>query len=287
MASPSNKLRAVLASLDEVDPALHGFYRADDALDGRFVLDVEESEGFGLANVGSLTGATQKERRNAANAARERDALKARLAEIEQAKAALEEQLQAGVPDAKQLRESLNAALKKQYDSVLTSKEAEWKAQHESAAKRAEALAKQLERAEFRAQLAAVSDYEFSPRIVEPHLRGRTRFEFDEEAGAMRLVVLDANGEPKLASGKPATLRDLLAEFANDRDFGALIARKDGQPAPSGTANPRKPAQRGQAGAIVITREQARDTAFYRSEQARAAKEGREFVVQNDPGAAG
>ncbi len=277
MASPSNKLRAVLASLDEVDPTLHGFYRADDAVDGRFVLDVEESEGYGLANVGALSGATKKERQAAANAARERDALKAKLAEIEQAKVALEEQLQSGVPDAKQLRESLSAALKKQYDSVLTSKESEWKAQHESATKRADALAKQLERAEFRAQLASVTDFEFSPRVLEPHLRGRTRFEFDEEAGAMRMVILDANGEPKLAGGKPATLRDLVAELSSDREFSSFIARKDGQPKP-GQPVKAQGSFRG-AGPIRLTQEDMSDFKRYEAAKAQAKAEGRELII--------
>lgn len=279
------RLKTVLDNLDDVPEAAKSFYREGDGdFDGKFVLDVDEVDGFGLANNGKINGALSKERIASKAAQKERDDIRRKLEALTAEKAALEEQLSSGVPDAKALREQIAASLKKQHDSALASSQAEMKGLLEMEQRRRDSLVKQIERTQFDAQLnalAAGGKWKFPPKILSPHLRGRTRFDIDEETGEVRLVVLDANGEPKLNAGRPASLEDLVVEFTRDAEFGSLIARADSQPTDGSKPRPGGKPSHG-SGPIVVTREQAKDTAFYRAQQKAAADQGREFVVLNN-----
>lgn len=230
--SSTIRLKTVVDSLDGIPEAFRSLYtEGHDDFEGRYVLDVDEAEGFGLANSGKLTGALHKERTTAKAALKERDSIKAKLEALEQEKAALEEQLASGVPDAKTLREQLQAQLTKQFDSRFASTKTEFEQQLKDAVEERDTLAKQFEEALFDASLGQVASggkFKFPVKVLAPHIRGRTRIEKDD-TGRRVLRVLDANGEPKFSNGRPATLEDLIADFARDNEFGSLISRPDAQ----------------------------------------------------------
>jgi hypothetical protein len=280
------RLKTVVDSLDDVPEQFRDLYREGDGdFADRYVLDPEEAEGYGLANSGRLTGALDKERRTAKLATKERDEIRRKLDALAAEKAALEEQLTAGVPDAQKLREQLSAQIGKSWESKLKAREEELAAQLQALTQERDGLSKQFGATLFDAELGRVANggkWKFSPRIMAPLIQGRTRIE--NEDGKIVLRVLDANGEPKFANGRPATLEDLVAEYARDAEFGSLIARADQQP-PSGTP-PRGAArpngQSGNRGPITLTREQCRNFEFFKSESARAKAEGRELLIERD-----
>ncbi len=275
------RLKTVVDSLDDIPEQFRDLYREGDGdFADRYVLDPEEADGYGLAHSGRLTGALEKERKTSKLATKERDEIRRKLDALAAEKAALEEQLASGVPDAAKLREQLSAQIGKSWESKLKAREEELAAQIQALTQERDGLSKQFGATLFDAELGRVANggkWKFAPRVLAPLIQGRTRIE--NEDGKVVLRVLDANGEPKFANGRPATLEDLVAEYSRDTDFGALIARADQQP--PGGSNPRPGAPRQSAGrrSIVLTHEDMQDFKRYEDLKAQAAKEGLELVI--------
>lgn len=57
-----------------------------------------------------------------------------------------------------------------------------------------------------------IRDADGVPELLETHLRSRIKHEQDD-AGALKVTVLDRNGIPMIVDGKDASLKDLLTEF--------------------------------------------------------------------------
>ena len=232
-------LKAILDNIDDLDEQLAGLYvQGTGDLEGRYVLGVEEVDGFGIANPGSAHGALEKERKTARSAQRAKQQLERELNEARERIAELEEGMAAGVPDAAGVEKAIRQKIEKEYERKM---------QAAIDGKSSELESVLGERNGFEAQVRKLlidsivergetDRFKYSPKVIGPHIRSRIAAERDEETGEIVRRFLGADGQPQYkANGKPWDLEDLLQDIAKDADLGNLIARKDGQPPARGT----------------------------------------------------
>lgn len=244
-------LRAILDSLDDlpelitIDP--RSLYQpGSDDLDGRYVFapDGFDVDGWGVANAGNLRKAIEAERRNNSKAGRVKSQAEKELQSARERIAELEEMIESGAPDAKTLEASIRKKVEAEVGKKLQAQLAEREAALESVNGKASKYRDQL----LRARRAALLDrgetdtYGYNPKIVRALLEQRLRIEEDEESGDIREVWLDGKGEPAFNARGPASMDDVLSEFAKDSDFGSFIWSKSAQRqaggAPSGASKP-------------------------------------------------
>lgn len=274
------KLKAFLTNLDGLDQSIASLYREDgDA--GGYVLDAEDVDGWGIANVEQAKAGLSSSRRERDAARKELAALKKERETLAAQVAQLEADIEAateGELDKKAIEEQVAKKLERQFKAQLDAVTAE----RDTHAKSVEALKSEYHSTLIDSEIARAASggkWSFSPKVLGPHVRGRMRV-VETEDGKREVVILDATGEPKIGSnGKPAVIDDLFAEYTRDQEFSQFITRKDQQPPKSGSdARSASGNRTSTPGKLVLTQDDLNDFDRYQSLKAQAAKEGRELV---------
>lgn len=218
-------LKAVLENLDSVDEGVKPFYTQRD---GKFVLDVEASDGFELANVGTLQSALSSERSIRGNVEKElqkfgsswdaKEKKWVHTIDPTKAKQALEkyDEFMSFDPtkEADKIVEAkVNAAkegLIAQYTGEITSRD-ERNALLTSTVE--ELLVTQTARADI---LAAKGE----PELLLPHIAKMTRV--SEKDGRFFVEVIDKDGNVRIGDtkGNPMTIAQLVEEMRGSDVFG-------------------------------------------------------------------
>jgi len=211
-------LKAIVAKLEDVAEGFRSLYRT---VDGKFVLDVDEVDGFALENITGLRTALSKEREDR------------RTAQESLTKATDSLKAFEGL-DPKTTREKLTKAeelLKidpqKEADRLTSERVKGWtdtegarfKGELEARDKKLASLTTALAREMIESKaVLAITAAKGKVKPLLPHVLAKCRVR--EVDGAYVAEVLDVNGNPRLDSeGKPVKVDQLVTEFKADPDF--------------------------------------------------------------------
>lgn len=276
-------LKAIINTLNDVDEGFRSHYRAGTAaegMDGKFVLDVEAFEGFGLENVNGLKNALSTERTALA-------AEKAKTKDFEgldpvEAKNAVSKMKELGTLDPKKdvdrlVQEKVDAQLAQINDlqsKELASRDAKIKARDAllTSTFQREAAVKEI--------AAAKGDVD----ILLPHVLPSIAFDLEEGEGGVLIPktrVVDANGNTKIgtSAGSNMTIAEHVAEMKKSEKFSRLFegsghdgTRDDGTKKPPSTGGKKigEMSRKEKAGLIGEIGQQAYNE---RANQERAAAE--------------
>lgn len=277
-------LKALLDSLDDLDPALAEHYVPGTGdLEGRYVLSVDDSDGYGVANAGKLHSALEGERKAKAKAERIAKQVEKDLAAAREQLASLEEQMTAGSPDAASVEKTIRAKLEAQFKSQLDAARAQAEERVGGLSSERDGYLAQIRELMVDSVIGAgeTSKHSFRAKLLAPHLRSRVQIERDEETGQMVRRFLDGKGQPGFrGDGQPWDLDDVLHEVSRtDPDFAALITAKTGQPGRTPAA-PGRSSNSHQAGPLRFSLEEVRSDPIRVSklaEEARSAGRQVEF----------
>jgi len=113
------------------------------------------------------------------------------------------------------------------------------------------------------------------PKILLPHVLPALKVEEVDEDFVARVV--DAKGKPRIADGQatPMTIAQLVDEFKADESFGVAFKPRDA----NGTGSRNSDGSPRNSGAVVISKEDAKDVQKYRAAKERAEKAGVPFSV--------
>lgn len=200
-------LKAALATLDGVEEALKAQYKKAD--DGKYYLDVE-----GVDDMPAVAG------------------LKSKNTELLTEKKAVQAKLEAfGDMTPEKLEELRKAAkavdgkdigkLREEYEAKLTAVQQEALREKEKATKESEAAQRAAENFFLDSQVtSALTAAKGVPELLAPVMRGKVKAV--REGETFKLVVLDANGQPRIkdSAGNPFGASDLVAELKNDPKYG-------------------------------------------------------------------
>ena len=277
-------LKAILDNIDDLEEQLAALYVPGSGdLEGRYVLGVEEVDGFGIANPGSAHGALEKERKSARAAQRAKSQLEKDLAAARERIAELEEGMADGVPDAASVEKAIRQKIEREYERKMQAAIDGKTGELQSLMGERDSFEKQVRKLliDSIVDRGETDRFRYSPKVIGPHVRSRIAAERDEDSGEIVRRFLDASGQPGYkANGQPWDIDDLLHDIARDGDLGNLIARKDGQPPARGTA-PRSPdsAPRQASGRRRhLTAEEMSDVRTYSRIVEEAARDGTELV---------
>lgn len=239
----AKRLRAILDSLDDLDPALADFYvQGSGDTEGKYVLGVDDSDGWGVVNASGLHSSLESERKAKAKAERLHKQLERELAAAREQQAALEEQLAAGIPDGAAAEKAIRTKVESEFARKLEAMRAEHEKVLGSTSSQRDAYLAQIRSLMVDSVIGTgdTSKYQFKARLLAPHLKGRIQIEQDEETGQLVRRFLNADGKPGFrGDGTPWDIDDVLTEVSRDPDFGALVTAKNGQP-PRQTAAPNR-----------------------------------------------
>ena len=213
-------LTPIIDKLDGLPDALKSEYRAGTAqegLEGRFVLDVTESNGWGLENIAGIKSAISKER---ADRERAESALKSfGDLKADTVRAELDELARLRAIDPGKEADKLAAAKAEHIISQATGKyEAEMKAKDDELARLQQGLRSMTESAAIDAALASADA--LNPEALRLKLKSHIRLKETGDAGQPYAVqVVGADGAPLIdvASGGKATDKTLAAFVADLR----------------------------------------------------------------------
>lgn len=280
----NRSLKAILDNIDDLEEQLAALYVPGSGdLEGRYVLGVEEVDGFGIANPGSAHGALEKERKSARAAQRAKSQLEKDLAAARERIAELEESMADGVPDAAGVEKAIRQKIEREYERKMQAAIDGKTGELQSLMGERDSFEKQVRKLliDSIVDRGETDRFRYSPKVIGPHVRSRIAAERDEDSGEIVRRFLDASGQPGYkANGQPWDIDDLLHDIARDGDLGNLIARKDGQPPARGTA-PRSPdsAPRQASGRRRhLTAEEMSDFRTYSRIVEEAARDGTELV---------
>lgn len=212
-------LKAVLASLDGLDEALQGLYKAGD--DGRFFLDVE-----GVDDMPAVVGLKQKN----TELLDEKKAATAKLAAFgeytpEKIEELREAAKKAGGARVQELEAKLEQASKAAQTEILEAKQA---AEAEREAARSYFKGGEVNR--------AISSQRGNPELLS-HLVDQHIDVKRNEAGDFELKVIGKDGQARIkdSAGNAFTVDDLVSELkANPKYAGAFDARTGSDAPPGG-----------------------------------------------------
>lgn len=205
-------LKAVVEKLDDAPEAVRSFYQERD---GKFVLAVEEADGFSLENVGGLKSALGKERQSRESL--EREIVKFKDIDPDRAREALAkwEEFQ-----------SIDPA--KEADKIAHTKFEAAKAQllksHEEAIKplseRNQRLSGAVDALTRKQQAtAAIAEARGAVELLLPHVLGHTKVK-ETDAGEFVVEVVDAAGQTRFGTdGNPMTVKALVEEMRGNETF--------------------------------------------------------------------
>jgi hypothetical protein len=220
-------LKSVIDSLDAVDEGFRSHYKAGTAeqgLDGKFILDVEAFNGFGLENVDGLKNALSSERTALA-------AEKARTKAFEgldpvAAKDAVAKIKELGTLDPKKdvdrlVEEKLNAQL-----TQLNDRHTSEKTQLEKKIEARDGLLKSTFQRE--AAVKEIAAAKGDVDLLLPHVLPSVAFELEEgEDGSLtpKTKVIDEKGNTRIgdSQGGSMTIAQRVAEMKNSEKFARLF----------------------------------------------------------------
>jgi hypothetical protein len=213
-------LKAIIDSIDGLSEDVKKEYKPGEGkLQGKFVLDVAEVDGFALDNVGTLKTTLQKERETVATLKKSVKAFDG--LDAAQAREALEklEEIKNFNPDQK-ITEGI-----RQREEQLSKK---WKKEVDDREEAIKATTKQLEEVLIdNAAVKALSEAKGSAKLLLPHVKTRTRLR-KTDAGQYVVEVVDENGtariSPKAGSQDPMTISELISEMRGSDDYASAFA---------------------------------------------------------------
>lgn len=192
-------LPPVVDSLDRVPESVREFYTEQD---GTFVLDTDVDSHPKVSGLKSAFDKTKDELKG----------LKGRYKDIdpEEFQRLREEAQKAQEKRAREEGDfkSLEKQLREHYAKEIEAREG-----------RIGTLSKTLEARLIDAEAtAAIAAADGVPKLLLPHMKHRIRT--TEVDGEWKVEVLNAEGEPWLKDGRPATMADLVEDFRADAEFG-------------------------------------------------------------------
>ena len=269
------------AEMESLDEAVAELYSESD---GKFVLAVDASDGFELADVANMRSALEKERKsNKANAAKlkefegvdvkaARDAMST-LAELGD-DASIDAKVRAGL-EAKE--KALVAKFDKDREALIKKHGADLS----DSQKESSSLRSQLENELINSRAtAAIHSAEGSIPLLLPVVRGMVRMNKDDE-GKMIAQVMDGQGNTRLSTKAGSTndmsFEELISELKESSDY-AMGFKGSGA---TGSGAVGSDGSNSVNGRFVLSSEDARDPAKYRAMKAQAEKAGTEVTIKD------
>ena len=215
-------LKAVVEKIEDAPETVRSFYKARE--DGKFVLAVEESDGYALENISGLKSALGKERSTREQL--ERDVVRFKDIDPDKAREALEKwaEFQA-IDPAKEADKIANTKFEAARDQLVKSHEAALKPVTDRNAK-LEAAVDGLTRKQ--TATLAIAEAKGAVELLLPHVLKHTKVK-ETDDGEFETEVVDAAGALRFnAKGEPMTVRELVAEMRGSEAF-ARAFDGDGQ----------------------------------------------------------
>jgi len=275
-------LKAILDTVDGLAEAIVAEYTEKD---GKFYLDVTPVSGFSLENVAGLKTSLQASRKETTDAKAafkkydglDADAARAAIARIEELGDGdiTDKQAEALKTKEAQLQERFDTSKKQLIDQhTATSTEQTGKIAN---------LTRQLSTSMIKsAAVAAITEAGGSVELLTPIIQGKVNLK-ETDDGTFQVEVMDDGGLARLSpAGGTSTLMsiaELVGELKDNERYGMAFKATDVNG--GGTNNNSGNTYTNKGGAIVLTAEQGKDSSIYRSEKARAAKEGLEFRIED------
>jgi len=206
-------LKAVVEKIEDAPETVRSFYKARD--DGKFVLSVEESDGYALENISGLKSALGKERSTREQL--ERDVVKFKDIDPDKAREALEKwaEFQA-IDPAKEADKIANTKFEAARDQLVKSHEAALKPVTDRNAKLEAAVDGLTRKQQATAAIAAAKG---EVGLLLPHVLPQTKVK-ENDSGEFVVEVVDASGATRFgAKGEPMTVAELVAEMKASETF--------------------------------------------------------------------
>lgn len=207
-------LKAVVEKIDDAPEPVRSFYKARE--DGKFVLTVEEAEGYALENISGLKSALGKERTTREQL--ERDVVKFKDIDPDKAREALAKwQEFQSIDPAKEADKIADAKFNAAKDQLVKKHGDEIKAREERIAKLTGAVDGLTRKQQ---ATAAIAEAKGAVELLLPHVLAHTRVK-ETEAGDFIIQVVDAAGNARIGNtkGELMTVKDLVAEMRGSDTF--------------------------------------------------------------------
>jgi hypothetical protein len=258
------KLRIRVAKIEDIDEKFRDLYSKQD--DGSYLLDSDAED------VTSLKSALQKER----DEVRARQKALDRYKDVDPEKYA---QLLKDHEENERRKAAGEGDWKKLEAQLIEKHQAEQKRRDERIAFLEGERTRLLLDGEATRAIAAADGF---TELLMPHVVKQLRVV--EKDGKSFLEVVDAAGTARIADAKgtPMTVEQLVANMKTDKTFGRLF--KGANASGSGTGSGDDGGRDGQQ--IVLSRTDAANPQKYRAAKERAAKEGKELLIETPPGVA-
>ena len=289
----TNPLRAIIESLDDLPATIDPrdlFVPGEGELEGKYVLRIDESDGYGVANASKLHSALDAERKARAKAERMAKTIEKDIATARERMAALEEQMASGIPDAAGAEKTIRAKVESEFQRKLEAARAQLEEQIAALSSERDGFSAQVRDLLVDSVIASgeTPKHAFRAKLLAPHLRSRVQVERDEDTGQMVRRFLDSKGQPGFrGDGTPWDLDDVLTEVSRtDPDFAALITAKNGQPG-RGSAAPARSSGGHPAGPLRLSLDELRANPIAATKLAdEAMAAGREVIYPDAYGGA-
>lgn len=208
-------LKAIVESLDSLPEGIREHYTEQD---GKFVLGVEAVNGYALEDVSGLKSAFSKEME--ARKTLEKVASKWKDLDPDKAREALAKWDEFSTIDPKKEADKIAQAKVDAIVKQLNEKHAAEIGAAEDVKKRYYAQLESVMRDS--AIKDAIAEAKGNPKVLLPHIRAATRMKETENGFAVEVIGQDGTPRISPASGStaPMTIKELVAEFRQDPDFG-------------------------------------------------------------------
>ena len=231
-------LKAVYESAESIPEGMSELYAEND---GRYILQVEPTEGYALEDVSGLKSALSATRTEATQAKQE---LK-KFADIDpnearKAQERLKELLEA--TDGGDVEKTVEAKVQSKVDQIVAKHQEELAAREREVQELTGTVDQVLRK---QVATAAISAAKGSVDLLLPHVIANTRVQKGED-GQFRVDVVDANGNARIADakGNNMSIEDLVAEMRSSDVFGRAFEG-------TGNAGSGAPAKRSHGGTGV------------------------------------
>jgi hypothetical protein len=213
-------LKAVVEKIEDAPEAVRSFYAEKD---GKFVLAVEEADGFALENVSGLKSALGKERSTREQL--ERDVVRFKDIDPDKAREALSkwEEFQT-IDPAKEADKIANTKFEAARDQLVKTHQAEIGQRDDRIGKLTGAVDTLTRKQQ---ATLAIAEAKGAVELLLPHVLNHTKVK--ETDNGFDVEVVDASGATRFnAKGEPMTVADLVAEMRGSDTF-ARAFDGDGQ----------------------------------------------------------
>jgi hypothetical protein len=206
-------LKAVVEKIEDAPETVRSFYKPRE--DGKFVLSVEESDGYALENISGLKSALGKERSTREQL--ERDVIRFKDIDPDKAREALAkwEEFQT-IDPAKEADKIADTKFNAAKDQLVKRHGEELKGRDDRIARLTGAVDGLTRKQQ---ATAAIAEAKGAVELLLPHVLAHTKVK-ETEAGDFLPQVVDAAGEVRFNSaGEPMTVKELVAEMRASDSF--------------------------------------------------------------------